>query len=357
VQGLLLVSLGRSCTLCPFRITDVGQTDRDVEREELHFRPRRFLGGGHVQTLAAFFHRRKFALGTAERRLIEVEPGVPVLCECYWHRERSAATTIIVVHGLEGSSESKYMLGIAEKGVAAGMNVVLMNQRTCGGTDSLAPTLYHSGRSGDVMAVAQHVVQQDGIRRFALCGYSMGGNLVLKTAGEWSSAGPNEFAGVAAVCPAVDLAASADALHSPANRLYEQYFILKLKARMRAKAQCFPGKYDLSRLRGIKSLRDFDDKVTAYYCGFSGASEYYARSAAANVIDRIAVPAFILYAKNDPFIRILPETRAKIAANPNIQFVETEDGGHCSYIGERDGYDGNFAERAVVQFVRGLHRR
>ena len=126
MQGLLLVSLGRSCTLCPFRITDVGQTDRDVEREELHFRPRRFLGGGHVQTLAAFFHRRKFALGTAERRLIEVEPGVPVLCECYWHRERSAATTIIVVHGLEGSSESKYMLGIAEKGVAAGMNVVLV---------------------------------------------------------------------------------------------------------------------------------------------------------------------------------------------------------------------------------------
>jgi predicted alpha/beta-fold hydrolase len=244
------------------------------------------------------------------------------------------------------------MLGIAEKGVAAGMNVVLMNQRTCGGTDSLAPTLYHSGRSADVMAVAQHIVKQDGIHRFALCGYSMGGNLVLKTAGEWGSTGPKEFAAVAAVCPAVDLAASADALHAPANWLYEQYFILKLKARMRAKTRCFPGKYDLSRLRGIKSLRDFDDKVTAYYCGFSGAADYYARAAAANVIDQIAVPAFILYSKNDPFIRILPETRAKITANPNIRFIETEDGGHCSYIGERDGYDGNFAERAVVDFVR-----
>jgi len=305
-----------------------------------------------VQTLAAFFHRRKFALGAAERRLIEVEPGVPVLCQCYWQPHRSAAMTIIALHGLEGSSESQYMLGIAEKGVAAGMNVVLMNQRTCGGTDSLAATLYHSGRSGDVMAVAERFVREDGIREFALVGYSMGGNLVLKTAGEWGGAGPKEFAAVAAVCPAVDLAASADALHAPANWLYEQYFILKLKARMRAKTRCFPGKYDLSRLRGIKSLRDFDDKVTAFYCGFSGAADYYARAAAANVIDRIAVPAFILYAKNDPFIRILPETRAKIAPNPNIRFIETEDGGHCSYIGEQDGYDGNFAERAVVEFVR-----
>lgn len=262
--------------------------------------------------------------------------------------------TLIVVHGLEGSSESRYMLGVAEKGLAAGMNVVLMNQRTCGGTDSLAPTLYHSGRSGDVLAVAQHLVQQEGIRQFALCGYSMGGNLVLKAAGESGDRGPKEFVGVAAVCPAVDLAASADALHLPANWLYEQYFILKLKSRMRAKARCFPGKYDLSRLRGIKSLRDFDDRVTAFYCGFSGAADYYSQSAAANVLDQIAVPAFILYAKNDPFIRILPETRAKIAANPNIRFLETEDGGHCSYIGERDGYDGNFAERAVVEFVSQL---
>ncbi|HET8825174.1 MAG TPA: alpha/beta fold hydrolase [Terriglobales bacterium] len=332
------------------------QPDKDVEQEKLQFRPRRFLRGGHVQTIAAFFHRRNFALGTAERRLIEVEPGVPVLCQCYWQPQRSAAMTIIVVHGLEGSSESQYMLGIADKGVAAGMNVLLMNQRTCGGTDSLAPTLYHSGRSADVMAVAQNLIQHDGIQRFALCGYSMGGNLVLKTAGEWGNTGPKEFAGVAAVCPAVDLAASADALHSPANRLYEQYFILKLKARMRAKAQCFPGKYDLTRLRGIKSLRDFDDKVTAFYCGFSGAADYYSRAAAANVLDRIAVPAFILYAKSDPFIRILPETRAKIVANRHIRFVETEDGGHCSYIGERDGYDGNFAERAVVEFVKTVRR-
>ena len=180
----------------------------------------------------------------------------------------------------------------------------------------------------------------------------MGGNLVLKAAGEWGSDAPREFVAVAAVCPALDLAASADALHAPINRLYEQYFLWKLKSRMRSKAERFPGRYDLSRMRGVKSLREFDDKVTAFYCGFDGASDYYARAAASNLVDRILVPTFILHARNDPFIRILPETRQKIAANPNITFRETDDGGHCSFIGERDGYDGNFAEREVVEFLR-----
>lgn len=243
------------------------------------------------------------------------------------------------------------MLGIAEKGLAAGMNVVRMNQRACGGTDHLAPTLYHSGRSADIVAVVKNLMENDDIERFALCGFSMGGNLVLKTAGEWGTAAPEQFLGVVAVCPAADLAASADALHHPANRIYEQYFLWKLKARMRAKARCFPGRYDLSRLEGLKSLRDFDDKVTAYYCGFEGASDYYARSAAANVIDKIAVPTLILLAANDPFIRLLPDTRAKIAANPNITFIETEDGGHCSYLGEAVDDDGYYAERMVVDFV------
>ena len=318
---------------------------------EAVFRPRRFLAGGHVQTIASFLLPRRFSLPQPETRLVEVEPGIRVLCHCYWQADRQSALTVIAVHGLEGSSDSKYMMGIAEKGLAAGMNVVLMNQRTCGSTDRLAPTLYHSGRSADVAAVAQHIVENDAVTRFALCGFSMGGNLVLKTAGEWGVDGPHEFVAVAAVCPAVDLAASADALHLPVNRLYQQYFLWKLKARMRAKAACFPGKYDLSRLRGLKSLRDFDDKVTAFYCGFDGAADYYERAAAANVIDRISVPTYILNAANDPFIRILPETRKKIASNPNIMFVETEDGGHCSYIGERNGYDGNFAERAVVDFL------
>jgi predicted alpha/beta-fold hydrolase len=318
------------------------------------FRPHPWLRGGHVQTLAAFFLPRRIDLPSAEERLIEVEPGIPVLCHCHWQKDRRALT-LIVVHGLEGSSESQYMLGIARNGLAAGMNVVRMNQRNCGGMDHSAATLYNSGRSADVAAVARNLVERDGIAGFVLIGFSMGGNLVLKLAGEWGSAAPAEFRGVAAVCPAVNLAAGADALHEPANRIYEYYFLLQLFRRFRRKVRLFPADFDASRLRGVKTLREFDDRVTAYYCGFTGADDYYARAAAADVVSRIARPALVIHAANDPFVRILPETRRALLANRNITYVETEDGGHCAFVGAGDGstdYDGRWAEREVVEFAR-----
>jgi predicted alpha/beta-fold hydrolase len=297
---------------------------------------------------------RKLQLPAAAERLIEVTPGIEVRCWCHWHPHRTQAMTLIVVHGLEGSSESQYMTGVARNGLAAGMNVVLMNQRNCGGMDHCAPTLYNSSLSSDVAAVAKSVMEIDGVSRFALVGFSMGGNLVLKCAGEWGREGPPQFKAVAAVCPAMDLAASADALHEPANRIYEWYFLLQLFRRIRLKAKHFPNDFDLSRLRGVTSLRLFDDRVTAPYCGFAGADDYYARAAAANVVDRIAVPGLIIHAANDPFIRMQPGTLEKVARNPNLAYVETADGGHCAFLGEPDGngYDGRWAEREVVEFVK-----
>ena len=322
------------------------------------FRARRWLGGGHVQTIASFLLPRKIHLPPAEERLVEVAPGIKVRCWCYWQgsqkADRAQPLTLIVVHGLEGSSDSQYMQGVARNGLAAGMNVVLMNQRNCGGMDHFAPTLYNSSLSGDVAAVVRNVLENDGVSRFALIGFSMGGNLVLKLAGEWGSDGPAQFRAVAAVCPAMDLAASADALHAPRNRIYEYYFLMQLFRRLRRKSRLFPGKFDVARLRGISSLRLFDDRITAYYCGFTGADDYYARAAAANVVDRIAVPTLIIHAVNDPFIRMQPETLRRIAANPHITYVETNDGGHCAFLGDRNGDpadDGRWAEREVVEFV------
>ena len=322
------------------------------------FRPHRLLRGGHVQTLASFLLPRRIHLPEPEERLVEVAPGIQVRCWCYWQAsDRKQPLTLIVVHGLEGSSESQYMVGMARHGLATGMNVVLMNQRNCGGMDHCAPTLYNSSLSADVAAVARHVVEHDGVSRFALAGFSMGGNLVLKLAGEWGPEGPAEFRAVAAVCPAMDLAASADALHEPANRIYEYYFLMQLFRRFRGKAKLFPKHFDVARLRGISTLRLFDDRITAHYCGFTGADDYYARAAASNVVDRIAVPALILHAANDPFIRVQPETRQRIAKNPNITYIETEDGGHCAFLGQRNGDpgdDGRWAERQVVEFARSL---
>ena len=164
-----------------------------------------------------------------------------VLCHCHWQPDRQNALTVIIVHGLEGSSESPYMLGIAAKGTAAGMNVVRMNQRNCGGTDALSPTLYHSGRSQDIAAVAQNLIEQDGISRFALAGFSMGGNLVLKLAGEWGREGPPQFRAVAAVCPSMDLPPPLTLCICRATASMNIYFMWKLRRRLRAKARLFPG--------------------------------------------------------------------------------------------------------------------
>jgi uncharacterized protein len=320
--------------------------------EPTPFKPRRFLRGGHLQTLAGFFLVRRMTLPPHEERFVEVAPGICVLCHCHWQADRRSALTLILVHGLEGSSDSGYMIGIAQKGLAAGLNVIRVNQRNCGGTDHLAPTLYNSSLSSDVAAVAHNLIQQDKLSRFALAGFSMGGNLVLKTAGEWGADGPSEFRAVAAVCPSMDLAASADALHLPGNRIYESYFMLKLRHRFRNKVKLFPDQFDVKRLQGVRTLRQFDDRVTAHYCGFDGGVDYYARAAASNVVDRIAVPGLILHAATDPFIHLLPETRRKIAANPSLTFIEAADGGHCSFLAEPNGYDGRWAEQQVVEFLR-----
>jgi uncharacterized protein len=291
-----------------------------------------------VQTLASFLIQRHLRVPAPEERLIEVAPGIKVLCHCHWQADRAQALTIIIVHGLEGSSESQYMLGITEKALAAGMNVIRYNQRNCGGTDALAPVLYHSGLSNDVAEVAREIIAHDGVSRLALVGFSMGGNIVLKLAGEWGTENqqkaPPQFRAVAACCPAIDLAVSADTLHTPANRIYEKYFLWALRRRMLHKARLFPDHFDSKRLRNIRSLREFDDKITAYHCGFTGVADYYDRASAAHVVEQIAVPTLILHAANDPFIRITPETRAKISSNPNITFIEAADGGHCSFVGQ-----------------------
>ncbi len=170
----------------------------------------------------------------------------------------------------------------------------------------------------------------------SLIGYSMGGNLVLKLAGELGDAAPAVLHSVIGVSPAVDLAPSADALHLPQNRLYEMKFLRALLRRFRRKAMLFPRAYDRNRATGIHSLREFDDRITALYSGFSGADDYYYRAAAARVLDRIAVPTLILHALDDPFIRLTSESREKIKANPNITLLESEHGGHCAFLAEPD---------------------
>ena len=260
--------------------------------------------------------------------------------------------TLVIVHGLEGSSESQYVIGTGSKAWLAGMNVVRMNMRNCGDTEHLGPTLYNSSMSGDVGAIAKTLIAEDGLQKIAFVGYSMGGNLVLKLVGEWGADAPYQVKAAVGVSPAVDLAPSADALHDRANRVYEWKFLRGLRRRTLRKAALFPDRYDVRHLRGMRSLRDFDDQITARYSGFRDAQDYYTRAAAARVIDRIAVPTLVLHALDDPFIRLLPETREKLQQNPHISFIETAHGGHCAFLSVPNGYDGRWAERQAIAFIQ-----
>ena len=318
------------------------------------FVPRRGLANSHLQTIVGnFLPRPPFDLPTVAET-VEVDPtdGSQVLCHCHWQAEAAGRLTTVLVHGLEGSSDSRYIQGVAMRSWAAGFNVIRMNMRNCGGTDALTPTLYHSALSSDVGAVVDYYARKLGLERVALVGYSMGGNLVLKLAGEWGSRPPR--VAVAAVCPAVDLAPGSDALHEPKNRLYEYRFLRGLMRRYRRKAALFPDRYETAGIGPIRSLREFDDKIVARYCGFKDAGDYYYRAAAARVVDRIAVPTLVLYAADDPFVRILPETRAQLHANPHIDFVETRHGGHCAFLSRDGGEEIHWAEATVIRYLQAV---
>jgi len=317
------------------------------------FVPRRRLANGHLQTIVGnFLPRPEFALPEdADTVVVDAADGSRVQCYSHWQPEsvRARRLTVVLLHGLEGSSDSRYIRGIAARAWAAGCNVVRMNMRNCGGSDALTPTLYHSGFSGDVGAVVDHYARRFGLHQVALVGYSMGGNLVLKLAGEWARRAP--LAAVATVCPAIDLAAGSDALHEPANRIYEWHFLGRLMRRFRRKVALFPEIYATAGIGPVRSLRQFDDKIVARYCGFRDADDYYFRAASARVVDRIAVPTLILRAMDDPFIRLTTETREAILANLQIKLVETQHGGHCAYLSSAAGDEIHWAESTVIRFL------
>jgi predicted alpha/beta-fold hydrolase len=337
--------------------------DRQAAASQLQeaFIPRRFLRNGHVQTIAGnFLPRRHPALPPPEARLVEVEaatstrPASNVLCHCHWQPldVRASRTTLLLLHGLEGSSQSQYVIGNAARAWAAGFNVIRMNMRNCGGTAKLSPTLYHSGYSQDVAEVMNTFVHEYGCVSFALAGYSMGGNLVLKLAGELGNNAPAFLKAVIGVSPAMDLAASADALHEPWNRVYEWKFLRGLLRRYARKVELFPDIYKTTSTHGVRTLRQFDDRITAAYSGFTGADDYYARCSSARFASTIAVPTLILHSLDDPFVRMLPATRETLLKNPHVQLRETSHGGHCAFLEPRTlDHDGYWAEKILLRFV------
>ena len=323
------------------------------------FVPRRFLRNGHLQTIVGSFLPRTYSLPDPASQLIEVEAATSacsasfVLCHCHWQPAeiRSERLTVVIVHGLEGSSTSPYVLGNSSRAWKAGCNIVRMNMRSCGAGEDMSPTIYHAGRSQDVAIVMSELALTHQIHSFALVGYSMGGNLVLKLAGELGNAPPPYFKAVVGVSPLMDLVASSAALHEPQNRLYESRFLADLLKHFRHQVELYPDLYSADGLNKIRTLRQFDEQVIAQYGGFAGADDYHRSVASSNWVQDITVPTLILQALDDPFIRMTRETRDKLLANSRVRLVETRHGGHCAFLSPEPGDAGFWAERTLLDFL------
>ena len=309
--------------------------------------------GGHTQTLFAWARRRRFPrLPAPVERYFDVAPDARVLAHCHWHPDAKAHPTFILLHGLEGSSQAHYMAGISDKAWAAGWNVVRLNQRNCGGTEHLSTGLYHSGLTDDPLFVMRDLIARDGISSIAIAGYSLGGNLTLKLAGDLGDDAPPELKAVCAVSPTMDLGRCVDALERRSNIAYQFNFVRNLKARMRRKAAAHPTLFSLDALRRVWTVRQFDEAYTAPHHGFRDATDYYYRASAMRVIDRIRVPALIVTAEDDPFVPANPFRDPSVTGNPNVTVMITPHGGHCAYLERAAGdYDGYWVEREIVRFA------
>lgn len=330
-----------------------------VSREVMlsrHFTPHPLLKNRHLMTIAGNLIPRDFPNLTAinHERTFQVDHESRILAHCGWQPEPKRAPTMIVVHGLEGSSESKYAVGTALKGYSAGFNVIRLNQRGCGNTLHLSPTPYHAGLCADIRAVIDELVLGDGLSDFYICGFSLGGNQSLKLAGEYGANPPSAIRAVCAVSTPIDLSLSSDALHWLENRLYEMRFLLALHRSYSKRQQLYPSRYAPAS-KFHRSLREFDDLIAGPSNGFRNAIDYYARSSSKQYLDRIHIPTLLIQAEDDPFIPFEQYHSSKMSACCIL--LATKYGGHVGFVTRSSRLEDSFwAENRVVEFFRTVHK-
>lgn len=301
------------------------------------------LRNGHVQTiLPVLLPRRRPRWQRRER--LELPDGD--FLDLDW-LSGGHPRLAILSHGLEGSAEAIYMRGMAATLAAAGWDILAWNFRGCGGEENRLPRSYHSGESGDLRLVIEHAAEK--YPRIALVGFSLGGNITLKAIGE-APAHPAIVAAVA-ISPPVDLASSAVALDERSgNRLYLKRFLKTLIAKTEIKARRFPDAIDTTGIRGIRTIKDFDDRYTAPLHGFRDADDYWAQASSLPYLERIHVPALLLSARNDPLLAgpSFPEALARASETFHLELPS--EGGHVGFLDFAQGMR-PWHERRVAQFL------
>ena len=322
-----------------------------VTSDALAFRPLPGSSGGHRQTLLGFWCRRSLSFGgTAERLVVEAADDVRLLLRASWQPgPREERPALLVVHGLGGADAAGYVAATGLLAFAQGWHVVRMNMRGAGESIDLCARLYHAGLDADLRAAALALTRIT--PRVAVLGFSLGGNQALLALGRSGDALPEGLLGAATVSPSVDLAACAAAIDQPANALYQRYFMSALRESYAERQRRLPDLYAPGRERGLRTVREFDEAITAPYSGFADADDYYAQSSAGPHLAAIRRPALILAAADDPLVPgpsvarwALPESGVVVREMPAT-------GGHVGFVGRTRAPGRFWAAERVMRFL------
>lgn len=292
-----------------------------------------WLPGGNAQTIwAAVASQRHFGAAPRWRRERWATPdGDFIDVDQAQHPCAPEAPLLVLFHGLEGSSASQYAVAFADFAATKGMAFAVPHFRGCSGELNHAPRAYHSGDFAEVDWILERFARENPLRPLLAVGVSLGGNALMRWAGEMGDAAARRVRAVAAVCSPLDLAAGGHAIGRGFNRLvYTRMFLRSMVPKALKKLEQHPGLFDRASLVAARDLYEFDNLFTAPLHGFQGTDDYWSRASAKPVLHRIRVPALALNARNDPFVPAssLPTVRE---AGTHVTLWQPAQGGHVGF--------------------------
>jgi len=320
------------------------------------FLPSRWLRNRHLQTLLGTTLRGDAAIPGMRRQRLELDDGDFIDVDVAKpHDRQGAGSWVLVLHGLEGSSRSRYVRGMAAALLAAGHEVCLMNYRGCSGEPNRLPCAYHGGATADVRAVMEQLSGERPGHPCAAVGYSIGANMLMKLLGEDQQLVPGGLVAAVAISAPFDLERCAHFLDRPARTggIYRRQLLRTLRTKAVCKLERFPGCISASpaEVRAARTFAAFDDLYTAPIHGFRGATDYYRRVSGAGYLQHISRPMLILSASDDPFFPRHYVPQAAIAANACLTLALSDRGGHCGFVAGSAWSPAYWAEQAAVGYL------
>ncbi len=311
------------------------------------FTPHRALPNGHLQTVVLPFVRPPHA-PPGERVTIPVRHGHLV---ARLDRVPSPRGLGVVLHGINGSASESFVLRTAQKLQRRGLDTLRVNLRGAGESMGSAAAMAHSGLTDDVRALYDWALAR--YARVGAVGFSLGAQMLLRCVGEWGASPPPGASCAFAISAPIDLVRTSDFAERAEASLYRWFIVVKLRMRYERLVAAMPHGFDRHRVRGVRTVRDFDNAVIAPLHGFRDAEHYYREASASAVLADARVPTVILHAADDPLVPVAPVREAAATASPFVRFVVTEHGGHVGFLADHRGADDDrfWAECRAADFL------